>query len=199
MEIVQSALKIVQYPHPALRYKARPLTAINGCVRRYAEEMLALMYANHGVGLAATQVALPFRMFVMNPESDPTKLELQGVYINPVIVDRSGSEVDEEGCLSFPKLFQKVRRAKRVTVHAYDLKGEKVVREVSDRIARIFQHEIDHLDGELFIDKLSTIGKLAARGALRDFEREFARARERGEIPPDEQIRREMDELDILA
>jgi peptide deformylase len=195
----QTALKIVPYPHPALRYKARPLTAIDGRVRRWAEEMLELMHAHHGLGLAATQVALPFQIFVLNAEhlraSQPDAPELPAVYINPVIVEAQGTTGGEEGCLSFPNLFHKVRRKKHVTVRAYDLAGRLVEVEASDLAARVLQHEIDHLHGELFIDKLGTIGRLAARSALGDFEREFARARERGEVPPDALIIQQMDDL----
>jgi peptide deformylase len=190
----------VRYPHPALRYKARPLTQIDARVRLYAEQMLELMYANRGLGLAATQCALPLQMFVMNSQSDPMKPELEGVYINPVIQQRTGTIEGDEGCLSFPELFQKVRRARHVKVHAYNLQGQLVEVQAGDLAARVFQHEIDHLDGVLFIDKLGTIGRLAARGTLREFEREFEKARERGEIPPEVQIRRSMDELaDNLA
>ena len=201
MEIVQSALKIVQYPHPALRYQARALTAIDGKVRRYAEEMLALMYANRGLGLAATQVALPYRLFVMNIESDPEKKELEGVYINPVIMERRGTIEGDEGCLSFPDLYQKVRRAKTVKVQAYDLEG-KVVEiltselppEIAELSSRVLQHEIDHLHGVLFIDKMGPLGKLAARGTLREFEREFRKAQEKGEYPSDAEIEKRLRE-----
>src|SRR5262245_52756738 len=119
-------MRIVQYPHPALRYKARPLTAIDKKVRLHAGEMLDLMYGAKGLGLAANQVALPFQLLVMNAVADPEQREHERVYINPVILERKGSVEGEEGCLSFPGLYQKVRRAKTVTVRSYNLNGEPV-------------------------------------------------------------------------
>jgi peptide deformylase len=181
-------MKIVQYPHPALRHAARLLTALDEKVRRHAAEMLELMYEAKGLGLAATQVALPYQLFVANFAGDPQQKEHERVYINPVILERKGSVEGEEGCLSFPGLFQKVRRAKTVVVQAYDLSGKPVEEHASDLAARVLQHEIDHLHGVLFIDKMGTIARLASRSALKEFEREFQKARERGEIPPDAEI-----------
>jgi peptide deformylase len=181
-------MKIVQYPHPALRYDAVPLTALDEKVRRYAAEMLELMYGAKGLGLAATQVALPYQLFVANFAGDPQQKEHERVYINPVILERKGSVEGEEGCLSFPGLFQKVRRAKTVRVQAYNLNGELVEEQASDLAARVLQHEIDHLHGILYIDKMGTIARLASRSALKEFERDFQKARERGEIPSDAEI-----------
>ena len=181
-------MKIVQYPHPSLRLKARPLTSIDKEVHLHAGKMLELMYEAKGLGLAATQVVLPYQMLVMNPTADPEQREQEQVYINPVIVERKGSMEAEEGCLSLPGLFQKVRRAKTVTVHAYNLKGEALEIIASDLPARLWQHEVDHLHGTLFIDKLGPIARLASRGPIKDFEREFRRAQERGDVPPDADI-----------
>jgi peptide deformylase len=181
-------MKIVLYPHPALRAKARPLTAIDEKVHRHAHEMLDLMYEARGLGLAANQVALPYRLLVMNLSGDPQQRDQEDVLINPVILERKGSVEDEEGCLSFPKLFTKVRRAKTVKVQAYNLKGELMERVVSDLAARCWQHEVDHLDGILFIDKMGPIAKLRARACLKGFEYEFRKAQERGEIPPSADI-----------
>ncbi len=196
MNIVQAPLKIVQYPHPSLRYKARPLTAIDAKVRRCAAEMLALMYEQRGLGLAATQVALPYQLLVMNYAGDPEQLEKEGVFINPMILDRKGTMEGEEGCLSFPGLFQKVRRARTVQVMAYNLEGQLLQIELSELPSRVWQHEVDHLHGELFIDKLGTIGKLSSRGALREFERLHRKAQTRGELPPDEELMKRLRELE---
>jgi peptide deformylase len=221
MNIIQPPLKIVMFPHPSLRHKARPLTHIDKKVQLIAGALLELMYEHRGLGLAAPQVGLPFQMFVANYEGNPQKRDLEGVFINPVIIEKKGGLVEaEEGCLSFPKLFQKVRRAKTVLVQAYNLKGELVARphpasdqsqggdqdkdneeflELSDLRARIWQHEIDHLHGDLFIDKLSTIGKLASRSTLREFERDYRRSQERGEVPPDPEIEKMLTALEALA
>jgi peptide deformylase len=199
MEIVYSALKIVQYPHPSLRHPAQRLTAIDDKVRRVAAKMVDLMYENRGLGLAGPQVGLPFRIFVANYSGDPEQREQEGIFINPEVLERKGTQEGDEGCLSFPELFQKVRRAKKVKVQAYNLKAEPIEFELSDLAARIWQHEIDHLDGILFIDKMGPIGKLASRTKLREFERDYRRAQERGEIPPNPQIEDLLKQLDFEA
>jgi peptide deformylase len=199
MDIMQPPLKIVHYPHPSLRHPAVPLTSIDEKLRNVASKMLELMYEHRGLGLAAPQVGVPFQMFVANYAGDPEQRQLEGVYINPVVIERKGSVEGEEGCLSFPKLWQKVRRAKTVTVQAYTLQGELITLECSDLPARIWQHEIDHLHGVLYIDKFGPIGKLASRGALREFEREFRRMQERGEMPSEADIEKRLKDLEALA
>ncbi len=183
-------MKIVQYPHPALRYPAKPLTAIDRQVHLDAGRMLELMYENKGLGLAANQVFLPYRIVVINPTGDPQQREREEVLLNPVILERKGSIEGEEGCLSFPGLFQKIRRAKTVSVQAYNLKGEVIEKVISDLESRLWQHEVDHLDGILFIDKMGTIARLASRSALREFEQEYQRGQEKGEIPPTAELER---------
>ena len=181
-------MKIVQYPHPSLRHKTRPLTSIDNEVRKHAAEMLELMYTARGVGLATNQVFLPYQMFVMNETADAEQREHERVFINPVVMERKGSIEGEEGCLSFPQLYQKVRRAKTVRVQAYNLQGEQIDLILEDMPSRVCQHEIDHLHGELFIDKMGAIAKLACRSTLRQFERDFRKAQQRGEIPPDAEL-----------
>ncbi len=189
-------MKIVQYPHPSLRWKGRPLTCIDKQLQVQIGEMLELMYEAKGLGLAATQVALPYQLLVMNPTADPNQREHEQVYINPVVIERKGSVDGEEGCLSFPDLFQKVRRAKTVKVQAYNPKGEPVEVMAGDLAARVLQHEIDHLHGILFIDKMGPLARFASRGALKEFERTFRKAQEKGEIPPDAELKRA---LELLA
>lgn len=192
-------MKIVKYPHPALRCQARPLTVIDKKIRLQAGEMLDLMYEAKGLGLASNQVALPFQLLVMNPVADPRQRDFERVLINPVIVDRKGSVEGEEGCLSFPELFQKVRRAKIATVRAYNLNGETLEETVSDLVARIVQHEVDHLHGILFIDKMGPVAKLASRGTLKEFEREYRKLQERGDVPPDTELERMLTALGAEA
>jgi peptide deformylase len=189
-------MKIVQYPHPALRYVCKPLTAIDASVRKAAEEMLELMYEAKGLGLAAPQVALPYRLLVLNLTGDRERKDQEGAYVNPVVLERKGSVEDEEGCLSFPGLYAKVRRAKSVKVQAYNLNGDPVEVAATDLAARAWQHEIDHLDGILFIDKMGTIARLASRGAIKDFEREYRRSQERGELPADADLEKAIAALD---
>jgi peptide deformylase len=192
-------MKIVHYPHPALRRPSKPLTSIDKKVRLHVGEMFDLMYEARGLGLAATQVALPYQFLVMNLAGDAKQRDQEDVFINPVIVERKGSMEDEEGCLSFPGLFQKVRRAKTVKIRAYNLQGESVEITASDLAARCWQHEIDHLNGVLFIDKMGPIAKLASRSSMKDFERDFRRAQEKGELPPDMDIQRLLDDLEREA
>src|SRR5258707_897400 len=191
---LRPGMKIVKFPHPSLKHPAVPLKAIDKNVHMRAGEMLDLMREAHGLGLAAPQVALPFQMLVVNRDTDPLMQALEEVYINPVILERKGTVEGEEGCLSFPGLFQKIRRAKTVKVQAYNLKGEEVLTHVSDLPSRVLQHEIDHLHGILFIDKMGPIAKLSSRGALKELEREYRRAQEKGEIPPDPDIERWLNE-----
>src|SRR5262249_1236195 len=116
-------MKILQYPHPSLRHPAKPLTTIDEKVRKAAAQLLELMYEHRGLGLAAPQVGLPYQMIVLNPAGDPARKEAEGVFLNPVVLDKKGSQEGDEGCLSFPGLFQKVRRARTVRVLAYTLSG----------------------------------------------------------------------------
>jgi peptide deformylase len=198
-------MKIVKFPHPALRYESVPLKAIDKKVHLAVGEMLDLMFEAKGLGLAANQVGLPYQMLILNEdvlkgvESDKASRENAGVYINPVIMERKGSIEGEEGCLSFPDLYQKVRRAKSIKVMAYNLKGEAVEIAATDLASRAWQHEVDHLHGVLYIDKMGPIAKLASRSALKQFERDFEKAREKGEIPSDAKIKEELDGLTLLA
>src|SRR5256884_1429498 len=105
-------MKIVHYPHPALRHAGRTVSTIDKKLHLQIGEMKDLMYEARGLGLAAPQVALPFQLLVMNVTGDPKQPEREEVYLNPTIVERKGFVEDEEGCLSFPGLYQKIRRSK---------------------------------------------------------------------------------------
>lgn len=185
-------MKIVNYPHPALRYPARPVLLIDNAIRRIVDEMFDLMYEQKGYGLAAPQVALPYQLFVMHPKGDSQTREQERVYINPVISDKKGTQEGDEGCLSFPGLFQKVRRSKQIHVQAYDRQGRMFEQDLTDLEARIVQHETDHLHGRLFIDYFSTIAKLSSRGNLAELERDFKRGQERKLIPANKEILRQL-------
>jgi peptide deformylase len=178
-------MKIVKYPHPALRVPARPITAIDKDVELTAGRMLELMYASEGLGLAAPQVALDIQMLVMNFAGDANQKDQEYVAINPVIIDSKGAVSDREGCLSFPGLYQNVRRAKTVTVQAYNLKGERYEMLCHELPARVWQHEIDHLAGVLFIDKMGSIGRHRSEKDLQKFIADFESAKKKGDLPPD--------------
>ena len=166
-------LNIIHYPHPTLRHVSKPLKRVDAELRGMAAEMLELMYAAHGIGLAANQVDLPYRMFVCNPSGERENSDQEFVFINPVVRKRSGMDEAEEGCLSLPGVYGKVRRPAAVAFEAFTLAGEKFERELDGLFGRMVQHEIDHLDGVLFIDRLSKTAKIDVRDKLAEFEQEF--------------------------
>lgn len=191
-------MRIVKYPHPTLRHKSKPLRRVDAELKQVVAEMLEWMYRDRGIGLAANQVDLPYRLFVMNIESDPAAKDQEFVFINPVISRRTGSVEGEEGCLSLPEIFAPVRRSEKIVLSAYNLRGEEVNLELSGLFARVAQHEYDHLDGVLFIDRLSASSQLAVKQALSDLEAEFHGDRNRGQIPNDQQIAARLAELEAL-
>ncbi|MGL4419120.1 MAG: peptide deformylase [Gemmataceae bacterium] len=176
-------MKILHYPHPALRAKCRPLTGLNAEVADMAARMLDLMHQSEGLGLAAPQVGLDFQMIVMTFGRTDEDKGTEVVAINPVIVESKGAFKDREGCLSFPGLYQDIRRAKTVKVQFYNLKGELQEMTASDLGARLWQHEIDHLNGTLFIDKMGPIAKLGSRKDLETLIYEFEKDVKKGNIP----------------
>lgn len=191
-------LQIIHYPHPTLRHVSKPLKRVDAELRSMIAEMFELMYDANGIGLAANQVDLPYRMFVLNLTGDPDVKEAEQVFINPVLTHRKGNSVHEEGCLSLPKLYADVRRAETVTVTAYDLSGVEQTYEAKDLFSRAVQHETDHLDGVLFIDRLSDGAKLEIKDQLHVFETTFFDGRELGEIPSDEEVMKRIKELEAL-
>jgi peptide deformylase len=185
-------LEIVNFPHPALRYSSRPVTEIDDGLRATVRAMFDLMYAAKGIGLAANQVALPFRFFVLNVTADPDQPDKELVFINPEIVKRHSSVEDEEGCLSLPGLYAKVRRARKIRVRAYDLQGNLVEHEADELFSRAVQHETDHLAGKLFIDYLEPAVRHSVADKIRTFELAFRQAQSEGTIPPDDDLVRRL-------
>jgi peptide deformylase len=181
-------LQIIQYPHPTLRHVSKPLRRFDAPLRKIVDEMFELMYSAKGVGLAANQVDLPLRFFIANLEADPAAKDQERVFINPVISKPKGQKIGEEGCLSLPGLYGDVTRNERLTIHAFDLAGNEIKEQVDGMLARVIQHETDHLDGVLFIDRLAPSAALAAKEAIEDFETIYAGRDERGELPSDEEI-----------
>jgi peptide deformylase len=191
-------LRILKYPHPALRHKSKPLRRVDNELKNTVREMFEAMYENKGIGLAANQVNLPYRVFILNTEGDPEKGE-ELVFLNPEILKRGGGVVEaDEGCLSFPEIYAPVKRSAKIVIAAYDLDGEQVTYELSGLAARGAQHENDHLDGVLFIDRLTPTGLLSIKESLVELEREFAGDRQRGIIPDDRQIASRLAELESL-
>ncbi len=188
-------LEIVNYPHPALRYASRPITEIDDDLRVTVRAMFDLMYAAKGIGLAANQVALPFRFFILNLTADPEQKDQEKVFINPEIVKRHSSIEDEEGCLSLPGLYAKVKRARKIRVRCYDLDGNLVEHDAEDLFSRALQHEIDHLDGKLFIDYLDPSALRTADEMIRMFEQSYRQAQRSGQIPPDDDLVKRLHEI----
>lgn len=190
-----TTLQIVQYPHPTLRHKSKPIRRVDAQLRETVRRMFELMYEARGVGLAANQVDLPVRLFVVNTAGDPDE-GTEHVFINPVLSRPKGLEEVEEGCLSLPDVRGPVIRPKRIHIRAYGLDGKEIDTELEGLPARIVQHENDHLDGVLFTDRLSTTGRLAVAEALDEFEQEFASRRQLGEIPSDAEIAERLNDLE---
>lgn len=180
-------LSVVSYPHPTLRYRSKPIRRVDKGLREIAAEMLDLMYASEGVGLAANQVDLPIRLFVANPTGVRGEGE-ELVLINPQVQRPRGSEAGQEGCLSLPGVFGQVKRPKTVRVSAYDLKGNPVERDVEGFFGRVLQHEYDHLEGTLFFDRMSTEAKREIEDQLEELESDFRSRQSAGSIPSDEEL-----------
>ena len=160
--------------------------------------MFDLMYDHEGVGLAANQVDLPYRLFVANPEGDPKETDSEAVFINPVLSGGRGLEEDEEGCLSIPGIRAPVTRNATIKIEAYDLDGNEITGELEGLMARIAQHETDHLDGTLFIDRLGPANAMAIRDQLEEFELAFQSKLETRELPDAKAMADRLRELEQL-
>jgi len=163
-------LKIVKYPDPVLQQPGEPVTEFGAELRKLSDDMFETMYAELGVGLAAQQVGVAKRVTVMDLSSgkDPGK---KLVLVNPEIIERSGKLYEEEGCLSFPEIHEKVSRAAKVRVRAQDLAGKWFEMDADDLLSRCFQHEIDHLDGMLFIFRMSALKRDLVLRKIRKMQR----------------------------
>lgn len=185
-------MQIVHFPHPSLRWKSSDVTRIDSELRNTVAEMFELMYEANGIGLAANQVALPLRLFIMNPTGDADAEDSEFVFINPEITSRKGSELGEEGCLSLPELFGEVRRAEEIVVEAYDLDGQGFSMTLDELPARVVQHESDHLDGVLFIDRVSESTQKELAPQLQDFDALFRRQQQAGKVDSDEELKAQL-------
>lgn len=148
--------KIIEYPEPLLRLKAKKVETFDDELKVLIEDMAETMYDAPGIGLAAPQVAESIRVIVVDTTVPGEEREYLSL-VNPEIIDHEGYQVDEEGCLSVPELMAQVKRFKKITVAYQDADGNKHALETEDRFAVVIQHEIDHLDGILFIDHLSPL------------------------------------------
>ena len=162
-------LTILEYPDPRLRTKAAPVTAFDAGLARKVADMFETMYAAPGIGLAATQVDWHEQVIVIDLSEEKNQPE---IFINPQILSREGQATGEEGCLSVPGIYDDVPRAERVRVRAQDLAGRSVERELTGMLAVCLQHEMDHLDGKLFVDYLSELKRQRIRKKLDKERRE---------------------------
>lgn len=153
-----AVLTIRHYPDPVLQQVAEPVAEIDAAIKTLAADMAETMYAAPGVGLAAPQVGIGKRLVVLDCAAQDEESQLITA-INPEIVAREGEQCEEEGCLSVPGYYARIHRAAKVTVRFLDLDGNQVEMEAEGMLAVCFQHEIDHLDGQLFVDHLSSLKK----------------------------------------
>ena len=189
-------LEVVHYPHPTLRHVSKPLKKVDRQLKAWAAEMLELMYDEGGIGLAANQVDLPYRLFVINEEGDPEKPELERVFINPVISRGKGLVEMNEGCLSLPDVRGPVVRNETIRVQAYDLAGNEIDETVDGMLARVILHETDHLDGILFTDKLSPTHRSEVEHLLEEFEISFQSRIDSGDAPGEKAMGQRLVELE---
>jgi len=161
-------LPILQYPDARLHTVATPIAAVDDEIRRLINNMAETMYAAPGVGLAATQVDVHVRLIIIDISETRDQLK---VFINPEIIASSGSADCEEGCLSVPGIFEKVTRAQRITVRALDARGKRFELEAEGLFAVCIQHEMDHLEGKVFIEYLSRLKQQRILAKLRKQQR----------------------------
>ena len=164
-------LPIKKYPDPLLRKKCQEVQGLTEAIKKLGLDMLETMIVNQGIGLAAPQVGELKRIIVVHPILNRTPEEIAArtpqVFIDPKIIKKSRETIiDEEGCLSFPGLFLRIKRAREVEIEALGENGEKISLKTEGLLARIFQHEIDHLDGILFIDRISFWQRLKIKRQL---------------------------------
>jgi peptide deformylase len=164
-------LKIVKYPEPVLSQPGEPVAEFNEELAKLAGDMFETMYAAQGIGLAAPQVAVSKRLTVidLSQGKDPVQ---KLVLVNPEVIFREGRLYEEEGCLSFPEIREKVVRAAKVRIRAQNLKGEWFEMDGEELLSRAFQHEIDHLDGMLFIFRMSALKRDMVLRRIRKMQRE---------------------------
>ena len=166
-------LQIIIYPDPRLKKRSKPVEKFDAELTALANRMFDLMREAKGVGLAAPQVGVNLQLFVMNPTGNP---EDDRVYINPSLSEASGEETAEEGCLSLPEIRIDVSRSKTLHMEAMDLKGEPIFEEATGYVARIWQHEFDHLQGTMLTDRMGPVDKLKHRKAIKELEETYEKA-----------------------
>ena len=167
-------MDIVLYPDPRLRAKNARIEQFDAALETLARDMFEAMYRTGGVGLAAPQVGVNLQLLVYNPTGKPGEADQEVVLCNPRLAWKAkGKDSGQEGCLSFPEIYGHIERPVKVRIEAQDLRGEAFEMELEDWEARIFLHEFDHLDGILFIDRMTPADKALAKSRLADLTREY--------------------------
>jgi peptide deformylase len=178
-------LKLVYYPDPRLRRISDPVAKPDADLKAAIPLMFGIMYEARGIGLAGPQAAVNRRIVVANLSGDREKKEFEQVFINPEIVQRGGDLKEEEGCLSLPGMYAVIQRAESVNVRYQDLDGNTVERTAEGLEAKLFQHEIDHLDGILILDKMTPADRKQWAPLLKELEEDYE-----NEVPPRPRARR---------
>jgi len=163
-------MEVVLYPDPILKQKTEPITEVTDDIVKLSEEMIETMHRANGVGLAGPQVGVAKQIIIVNPTAEEGN---DTVYLNPKILKRKGRESGEEGCLSFPGVYGNIERATWIQVKATLISGEEVTFEAKDFEARVLQHEIDHLLGVLFINKIQPVEQIAIKPQLKELEQKY--------------------------
>jgi len=175
-------VEIRQYPDPVLRKKTRPVRMFDEALARTAAEMVRAMRAAAGLGLAATQVGLAERMAIITTDDQPGH---ETVIVNPEITRSEGWQESDEGCLSLPGIYIKIGRFARIRLKYQDLEGRAREMDAEDLLARAVQHELDHLDGRLLVDRMSPVQKMAHRRRLKELANRFKKREEAAGKPSD--------------
>ena len=169
---MSESLKILQYPDPRLRRISDQVSAFDERLKELASQMFQLMREGKGVGLAAPQVGESIRLFVMNPTGEAND---DRIYVNPILSDPHGGDDEaEEGCLSLPNIHVDVLRSKSMRIDAQDLEGRRFSDTQNGFVARVWQHEVDHLNGVLILDRIGPVAKMACRRVLKELEEKYA-------------------------
>jgi peptide deformylase len=163
-------MEVLIYPHPILRRGGQPITRFDQDLRDLSAKMMEAMYEEGGVGLAAPQVGIEQKLLVLNPTGSKDDRSGEMTLCNPKITKKKGREFEEEGCLSFPGIHAEVERWVDITVTYQDLDGQEQTLKTDGWLARIIQHELDHLDGIVFTDRLTAAEKLRVKAQLTDLE-----------------------------
>jgi len=179
--LMAEPLKIIFWPDPRLKRASQPVKGFDIKLRELVSAMLELMRAEKGVGLAAPQVGRNIRLFVMNATGEPGD---DRVYVNPSLFDPEGEETGEEGCLSLPEIRIDVVRSKTLRITAFDLEGKPFEQTATGFPARVWQHEVDHLNGTLLVDRMGPVARMANRKLLKNLEERYEKEHTTPPAPP---------------